>query len=78
MRFIVAIGIAAALGACSTVEREAGSDTARAFRALDRNGDGYISRDEALKSDAVMRAFDLADQNGDGKLDIQEFKSIPR
>ena len=70
--------LAAALAACSTVEREAGPDVARAFRSLDRNGDGYVTRDEARRDDAVARAFDLADRNGDGKLDPEEFRLIPR
>ena len=70
--------VAAALGACSTMEREAPPDVVRAFRALDRNGDGYITRDEARSDDTVARAFDLADRNGDGKLDPGEFRLIPR
>jgi Ca2+-binding EF-hand superfamily protein len=70
--------IAAALAACSTMERETPPDVVRAFRALDRNGDGYITRDEARRDDAVARAFDLADRNGDGKLDPEEFRLVPR
>lgn len=69
---------AAVLAACSTMEREAGPDAARAFRSLDRNGDGYITREEARRDDAVARAFDLADRNGDGKLDPEEFRLVPR
>jgi Ca2+-binding EF-hand superfamily protein len=69
--------LAAALAACTTLDREA-PDVARAFRALDRDGDGYISRDEARRDDAVARAFDLADRNGDGKLDPAEFRMVPR
>lgn len=78
MKLIWAIGVALALCACSTMDRQAGPATAHAFRALDHNGDGYISRDEALKDDAVLRAFDLADRNHDDRLDLDEFKSIPR
>jgi Ca2+-binding EF-hand superfamily protein len=70
--------IAAALAACSTMERAAPPDVARAFRALDRDGDGFVSREEARRDDAVARAFDLADRNGDGKLDPEEFRLIPR
>ena len=70
--------LVAALAACSTMEREAGPDVARAFRNLDRNGDGYITREEARGDDAVARGFDLADRNGDGKLDPEEFRLIPR
>ena len=68
----------AALAACSSLDREAGPDVAHAFRSLDRNGDGYITRDESRRDDAVARAFDVADRNGDGKLDPEEFRQIPR
>lgn len=68
----------AALTACSSLEREAGLDVAHAFRALDRNGDGFITRDESRRDDAVARSFDVADRNGDGKLDPEEFRLVPR
>ena len=68
----------AALAACNSLEREAGPDVAHAFRALDRNGDGFITRDESRRDDAVARSFDLADRNGDGKLDPEEFRLMPR
>ena len=77
MKHIVIV-IAAAIAACSTMERAPPSDVARAFRALDRDGDGFVSREEARRDDAVARAFDLADRNGDGKLDAEEFRLIPR
>ena len=70
--------VVAALAGCSTLEREAGPGAAHAFRSLDRNGDGYVTRDEARRDDAVERAFDVADRNGDGKLDPEEFRLIPR
>jgi len=70
--------VVAALTACSSLDREAGPDVAHAFRTLDRNGDGYITRDESRRDDAVARAFDMADRNGDGKLDPEEFRLVPR
>ena len=77
MKHIVIV-LAVAIGACSAMERAAPPDVARAFRALDRDGDGFISREEARRDDAVARVFDLADRNGDGKLDAEEFRLIPR
>jgi hyperosmotically inducible protein len=57
-------GIALALGA------QAQSDK---FRSLDKDGDGFISREEA----AAVRGFDAAmseaDDNKDGRLDADEF-----
>jgi len=77
MKHVVMV-IAGAIAACSAMERTAPPDVLRAFRALDRDGDGFISREEARRDDAVARAFDLADRNGDGKLDAEEFRLIPR
>ena len=43
------------------------------FTRLDSDGDGYISRTEALKDPEVLRTFRRADANKDGKLDLNEF-----
>jgi hypothetical protein len=43
------------------------------FARLDADGDGYISRKEALKDPEVVRTFRRADANKDGRLDPQEF-----
>jgi len=43
------------------------------FARLDTDGDGYISRTEALKDPEVLRTFRRADANKDGRLDPQEF-----
>jgi hypothetical protein len=39
------------------------------FRALDRNGDGYVSRDEFL---GTKEAFDKLDRDGDGLISPEE------
>jgi osmotically-inducible protein OsmY len=44
-----------------------------AFRALDRDGDGYLSRREAIRSVADVQSFQNADRDGDGRLSPQEF-----
>jgi EF hand domain-containing protein len=43
------------------------------FARLDADGDGYISRKEALKDPEVVRTFRRADANKDGRLDISEY-----
>ena len=43
------------------------------FAKLDADGDGTISRLEALKDPEVLRTFRRADANKDGRLDPREF-----
>lgn len=51
-------------------------DLEKQFKALDRNGDGYISRDELMSDKALSGGFNNADKNGDGKLDMSEFQAL--
>lgn len=44
-----------------------------AFRTLDRDGDGYLARREAIRSLPDVQSFDNADRDGDGRLSLQEF-----
>jgi len=58
-----------------------------AFLEFDRDGDGYITRDEILSTlkglygreieeEEAERMMEEADANGDGKVDYREFKMI--
>jgi len=48
------------------------------FAALDRNGDGFITKTEFFRivgqSPAAAAAFSSLDRNGDGAISVREFK----
>jgi EF hand domain-containing protein len=51
-------------------------DLDKQFKALDRNGDGFLSREELAGNKAFASGFKDADKNGDGKLDMSEFQAL--
>lgn len=46
------------------------------FEDLDRDKDGVVTQNEALRSQEVAKAFERLDQNGDGRLDLAEFAQL--
>jgi osmotically-inducible protein OsmY len=52
------------------LERGSGNE---AFRALDRNGDGFVTRQEAAADADLAKDFGAADANRDGRLTEAEF-----
>ena len=70
----VAFAVSAALAAVPATAADAGAKTVNPkFEALDRNNDGYITRDEVKGTRWYDSAFDQADENRDGRLDPTEF-----
>jgi hypothetical protein len=51
-------------------------DLEKEFRALDKNGDGFLSQDELSGNARLAGGFAAADKNGDGKLDMAEFQAL--
>jgi hypothetical protein len=51
-----------------------GADKTAAFKSLDVDGDGLVSKAEAAGHEEVTLAFDRADRNRDGKLTVAEYE----
>jgi len=48
------------------------------FRAMDLNGDGFVSLAEAAGDEVVVSRFDKGDRNRDGKLSPKEFANLSK
>lgn len=70
----VSIAVATLAGADEPLPPQ---DRPEAFRKLDADGDGFISRREAAAQPEVTANFDQADRNRDGRLDLEEFEAVP-
>lgn len=46
------------------------------FNSLDKDGDGYISREEAAAVPGLLEQFTYLDQDGDGRLSPLEYAGI--
>jgi hypothetical protein len=59
----------------NTPKAEAGATSRGGFSAMDKNGDGYISRDEAKDATWANRFTEL-DKDNDGRLSQSEFNAM--
>jgi len=77
-----AAGAAMALAAGASVAadngraQDRGVGTSDRFDRLDRNHDGYLSRDEAQDARELDTRFSELDKNNDGKLSRQEYEAL--
>ena len=72
--FALAASLAAVTAAWANAE--AGSDAR--FNELDRNGDGFVSRDEGRDAGELNTRFSELDANNDGKLSRDEYAALGR
>jgi Ca2+-binding EF-hand superfamily protein len=49
------------------------ADDVPSFEALDKDGDGYVSREEAAAAPGLVERFSTLDQDGDGRLSRAEY-----
>lgn len=76
-KFAIFAGIAAALVASAPAQAAAEKFIeSEAFAALDTDGDGYLSLQEAEKSELVKANFKDFDADQNGKLDLNEFTAL--
>jgi hypothetical protein len=66
----------ASAASSSKAEGGVSRDLVKEFKALDGDGDGYLSKSEVSSTPALVSGFDAADKNGDGKLDQAEFQAL--
>ena len=64
-------------GAAGRANPSTGASTNRTgFERLDKNGDGFISRDEAKDAAELNTRFSELDKNNDGKLSREEYDAL--
>ena len=77
---LAALVLAAAVPACVAqtppAETLPPQDRPEAFRKIDTDGDGWISRQEAALHPEVAANFDRADVDRDDRLSLAEFETI--
>ena len=66
----IALAVAAAFGMTAAVAQDKPSQR---FLQFDKDGNGFITKDEVQGTRWFPQAFDMADENKDGKLDQAEF-----
>ncbi len=69
------LALAAALFLCPRLSFSAESDTTL-FERLDRNKDGYLSREELAAADAKQGNWIAIDRDRDGRISRAEFNSV--
>jgi hypothetical protein len=69
-----ALGAAAADGKAASGK----TDSARLIERLDRNNDGFVTRDEARDATELQGRFAELDKDNDGKISAAEMRALDR
>jgi hyperosmotically inducible protein len=69
----ITLAVSAAFGTACVMAADKSQEPNPKFEQLDRNHDGFLTRDEVRGIRDFGTAFDQADENRDGKLDQAEF-----
>ena len=77
LNILKAIAFLVLAAASAIVYAEQPGSDAR-FRSLDRNGDGFVSRDEGKDADELHTRFTELDANNDNKLSREEYSALER
>jgi hypothetical protein len=77
LKAIAVAGIFALPAAAAMAAPDEAGSSAR-FESLDRNADGFVSRDEAKDAEELHTRFSELDVNNDGKLTRDEYTALQR
>ena len=75
---ITALSLLLPVGIVASQFLELSGTTPVTFDQADRNQNGLLSRQEAVKDTSLSVTFDTADANGDGSLDPHEYLQARR
>ena len=75
-RVALLVTLFGAAAASARADGDAGSGAR--FKDLDRNGDGFVSRDEGRDAEELNTRFSELDANNDGKLSRDEYAVLQR
>ncbi len=73
---ILAVTVLTGLGGVAVPVQAEKREPPPAFSEVDKNGDGYISQDEAKKWPSLAGNFSLLDKTGDGRISKEEYAPL--
>ncbi|MDX1346389.1 MAG: EF-hand domain-containing protein [Sedimenticolaceae bacterium] len=73
---LAALLLTGCLASTPLLASEEGQTLAEAFKALDSDGDGFITLDEAAIENNLITSFEDGDDDEDGRLSLAEFSKM--